>query len=174
MHQRQVTYKNSIINYYSYGSGNKALFCLHGYGENGSSFEIFERHLGLTYTIYAIDFPFHGETKWNEEQAFTAVDLLLIFYSITQKNSSFSMLAYSMGGRSAMQLLQDVPEKIERSVLVAPDGLHVNFWYWLATQTYAGSKLFNVTMSNPKWFFAFLILTLSLTIYFLSTDCGSL
>lgn len=41
-------------------------------------------------------------------------------------------------------------------VLLAPDGLKVNFWYWLATQTYAGNNLFAFTMKKPGWFFGFL------------------
>jgi pimeloyl-ACP methyl ester carboxylesterase len=61
-----------------------------------------------------------------------------------------------MGGRAAMHLLQLLPQDIERVVLIAPDGLHVNFWYWFATQTYFGNKLFAYTMQNPRWFFAFL------------------
>ena len=157
MPQHQLAYKHSIIKYCVYGSGIKILFFLHGYGETGSSFQFLEKHLGTDYTIYAIDFPFHGETKWNEEEAFTVNDLLFVFHSITStQDVPFSILAYSMGGRAAMHLLQQVPEKIERVVLVAPDGLHINFWYWLATQTSTGNKLFGVTMNNPRWFFQFL------------------
>jgi pimeloyl-ACP methyl ester carboxylesterase len=157
MPQHKLAYKHSIINYYVYGSGTKILFFLHGYGENGSSFELLEKHLGTDYTIYAIDFPFHGETQWNEQEAFTVDDLLFVFHSINSKEDvPFSMLAYSMGGRAAMHFLQQGSEKIERVVLVAPDGMHINFWYWLATQTSAGNKLFHVTMNNPRWFFQFL------------------
>src|SRR5258706_5128363 len=157
MHQHQLAYKHSIINYYVYGSGSKLLFCLHGYGEDGSSFGFLEKYIGSACTMYAIDLPFHGATQWNEKEAFTPDDLLSVFDSINIKqNKSFSLFAYSMGGRAAMHLLQQVPEKIERAVLVAPDGLHINFWYWLTTQTSIGNKLFNITMNNPRWFFGFL------------------
>lgn len=154
-HQR-LAYKNSLIHYYTYGSGPNVLFCLHGYGETGSSFEFLESEIGSAYTYYAIDLPFHGSTEWNEQEPFTADDLLAILRSIDAEQNKFSMLAYSMGGRAAMHLLQQFPQKISRAVLVAPDGLHVNFWYWLATQTSLGNKLFDVTMNHPKWFFAFL------------------
>ena len=155
MSQFTLHYKSSKINYYVYGRGPNVLFCLHGYGENGSSFQFLEKELGSLYTLYAVDFPFHGATEWAETEAFTAGDLLSVFSGIRSANS-FSMLAYSMGGRAAMHILQEFPENIERVVLVAPDGLHVNFWYWLATQTFAGNKLFQATMNDPKWFFAFL------------------
>jgi pimeloyl-ACP methyl ester carboxylesterase len=56
----------------------------------------------------------------------------------------------------ALSLYQLMPDKIEKLVLLAPDGLKVNFWYWLATQTWPGMKLFSFTMKHPGWFFGFL------------------
>ncbi|MEI9943928.1 MAG: hypothetical protein WDN26_06855 [Chitinophagaceae bacterium] len=41
-------------------------------------------------------------------------------------------------------------------ILLAPDGLKVNFWYWLSTQTWIGNRLFAFTMKHPSWFFGFL------------------
>jgi hypothetical protein len=49
-----------------------------------------------------------------------------------------------------------MPSQIERLVLLAPDGLKVNFWYWLSTQTWIGNKLFVFTMNHPGWFFGLL------------------
>jgi pimeloyl-ACP methyl ester carboxylesterase len=156
MSPHKLSFKNSIINYYKYGNGSKVLFCLHGYGEDGTSFSFLEKYLGETYTLYAIDFPFHGATGW-DDKVLSAEELLYIFNSIcTNRNNSFSVLAYSMGGRVALHLLQHVPEKIERVVLIAPDGLHENFWYFLSTQTKPGNKLFSYTMRKPQLFFSFL------------------
>jgi len=36
--------------------------------------------------------------------------------------------------------------------LLAPDGLKLNFWYWLSTQTRLGNKLFLATIHKPGWF----------------------
>src|SRR5438477_8590113 len=153
MQQLSLAYNSSVINYYVFGSGAEVLFCLHGYGENGSSFSFLEKHLGVVYTIYAIDFPFHGATEWKEDQPFTIDDLIIILHSIQSKQSAmFSLLAYSMGGRAAMHLLQQIPEKIKAVVLIAPDGLHVNFWYWFTTRTRFGNKAFAYTMKRPAWF----------------------
>jgi pimeloyl-ACP methyl ester carboxylesterase len=41
-------------------------------------------------------------------------------------------------------------------VLIAPDGLKMNRWYWLATQTGAGNRLFRWTMKRPGWLFGLL------------------
>jgi len=157
MPQHKLAYKESVINYYTYGSGAKVLFCLHGYGETGSSFGFLENELGISYTLCAIDLPFHGETTWKQRGPFTVHDMVAILHATgLQKNVPFSMLAYSMGGRAAMHLLQQFPDRIDRVVLVALDGLHLNFWYWLSTQTSVGNKLFDTTMNHPRWFFGFL------------------
>lgn len=157
MFNHQLRFKSSVINYYVFGSGDKILFCLHGYGEDGTSFSFLENNLGSDYTLYAIDFPFHGNTNWNERNPLSAEELLHIFHLInTKQKESFSLLGYSMGGRIAMHLLQTVPKKTERVVLIAPDGLYENFWYRLSTQTAAGNKLFKRTMNNPGLFFSVL------------------
>ena len=150
-------YKQSVIGYYRYGTGPKWVCCLHGYGESGKSFEWLEGFLGKDYTLIAIDFPFHGDTSWKEEAVITAKDLLAIIQSITQQTQLLvSLLGYSMGGRVALQLAMQIPQNIERLVLVAPDGLHENFWYRLATQTSVGNAFFRFTMRHPAWFLGFI------------------
>jgi len=71
-------------------------------------------------------------------------------------NSRLTLLGYSLGGRVALSLYEQVPEKIEKLLLLAPDGLKVNFWYWLSTQTWLGNRFFAFTMKYPGWFFGFL------------------
>jgi pimeloyl-ACP methyl ester carboxylesterase len=68
-------------------------------------------------------------------------------------NSHLSLLGFSLGGRVALSLYEMMPSQIEKLVLLAPDGLKVNFWYWLSTQTWIGNKLFVSTMKHPGWFF---------------------
>jgi pimeloyl-ACP methyl ester carboxylesterase len=71
-------------------------------------------------------------------------------------NQKLSLLGFSLGGRIALSLYQAQPETVEKLVLLAPDGLKVNFWYWLSTQTWAGNKLFAFSMKHPGWFFVFI------------------
>jgi pimeloyl-ACP methyl ester carboxylesterase len=154
MESHLLPYKNSFVHYLKFGNGTKFLFCFHGYGENASSFVFLERTLGKDYTLIALDFPFHGSTEWNEDLAFTTADLESIINTIVPLDlQTISIIGYSMGGRLALAMLQHVPGKIERVVLVAPDGLHKNFWYWFSSQTRIGNRLFNYTMRNPRWFF---------------------
>ena len=67
--------------------------------------------------------------------------------------SPYNLVGFSLGGRLALKLLQESPEHICKLVLLAPDGLKVNRWYWIATQTQLGNRLFAFTMKYPQWFF---------------------
>jgi pimeloyl-ACP methyl ester carboxylesterase len=158
-----INYRSSQIHYAWFGTGPNIILCLHGYGESQQSYHFLENHLPTSYSAMAIDFPFHGETKWNEGLSFTTDDLLGIIETIRAKHAvgsgRFTLLGFSMGGRLALQLLQQIPEQIEKMILLAPDGLKVNFWYWLSTQTYIGNRLFSYTMKDPQWFFFLLAIS---------------
>jgi pimeloyl-ACP methyl ester carboxylesterase len=160
----RLTYKASNISYLRFGTGARPAFCFHGYGEEASSFSFLEKYTGHQFTLFAVDLPFHGETQWREGYNCTTSDLQQIIEQILEANDSkpqtqnpkLSLIGYSLGGRVALALYEKIPSQIERFVLLAPDGLKVNFWYWLSTQTWIGNKLFLLTMQYPQWFFGFL------------------
>ncbi len=174
--QHHVAYKNSVVNYHLYGTGPKVILAFHGYGDSGNQFNILQHEMGNAYTIIAPDMPLHGKTKWNEDD-FVLDDLVFILNKIleelpgvqtgvkrnclqilpkgteTEDCDKFSMLSFSMGGRIVLNLLEKIPRQIERVVLVAPDGLHENFWYRIGTRTFAGNRFFRYTMKQPNWLF---------------------
>ncbi|HEY4207443.1 MAG TPA: alpha/beta hydrolase [Puia sp.] len=172
-----LLFGESCVNYYRWGQGPRLLFCFHGYGESAASFSFLEEFLGDAFTIIAIDLPYHGQTDW-KDGPLTAATLLAIMDQILADQlppapvggstvlippspsagdpslmNNWWLMGYSMGGRIALSLLGHAPEKIGRLILLAPDGLVVNPWYWLATQTAPGRQLFKWTMDHPGWFF---------------------
>lgn len=148
-------YKQSSVAWYQYGTGPETVLCFHGYGESGAAFSFLGKQAGDRYTFIAVDLPFHGHTNWKEGHLCTAEDLTAIIQGICPVQS-FVLAGFSLGGRIALSLFNQIPEKISRMVLLAPDGLKVNFWYWLSTQTYLGNQLFAFTMKKPHWFFGLL------------------
>lgn len=149
-----VTYKNSEVHYLKFGSGTSYVVCFHGYGEDASSFLFLQSSLEKDYTFIAVDLPFHGKTVWNESLLLEPSSLVQIIGKIIPLDfQKVSLLGYSMGGRVALHLMEIIPGKIERAVLIAPDGLHKNFWYWFSTQTAAGNSLFSRAMQKPKLMF---------------------
>ncbi|WP_158559134.1 alpha/beta fold hydrolase [Deminuibacter soli] len=154
MYTGRLTYRNSVIAYQHYGVGNALLVCLHGYGENSNTFGLLAQRLGNTYTVIALDMPFHGSTEWKEPDPFSAAMLWEIITLLNTGRKPISIMGFSMGGRLALTLLQQYPQHIQQLVLLAPDGLHTNPWYWLSTQTRTGNRLFRYTVSHPAWLFA--------------------
>jgi pimeloyl-ACP methyl ester carboxylesterase len=151
------SFGNSRIHYSYWGTGRRLLLCFHGYGESAASFAFLGEALGEDFTILAIDLPYHGQTEWNDGLYLSPHDLLNILQQIAMQfpvdRETWWCLGYSMGGRVALQLFELAPDRISRLVLLATDGLQMNFWYWLATQTTAGNKLFHWTMKRPGWLF---------------------
>jgi pimeloyl-ACP methyl ester carboxylesterase len=141
--KQTLPYKSSIIAYYTYGTGPDVVFCLHGYGLDGSCFVLLEESLGKQYTLMCLDLPYHGATDWKEGLAFTTQDLIKIMTQLHFNHTKpFSLLGYSMGGRVVLQALEDYPKLIKQVALVAPDGLRFNGWRHFATHTKVGKRLF--------------------------------
>lgn len=155
MQSHYITYKNSSVHYRQFGNGPKLLFCFHGYGRESYTFSILERKLGHLFTIIAIDVPFHGLTQWKDELVlqpkYMANFLLQIRSGLHKENTKFSLLGFSMGGRVALHLTQLLADKVERLILLAPDGLNFNFWRWLMTNAWPFNKLLAYTIRHPKW-----------------------
>jgi len=164
MDNRLLSYKNSTISYYLFGNGPLLALCFHGYGEDGKSFEFLEKYISNKYRFISIDLPFHGRTEWKETNDFTNTDLEQIVNEILKQNNfepissnnKLSLIGFSLGGRIALSFCQLQPSAIEKMLLLAPDGLKMNFWYWLSTQTTFGIRIFSFTMNHPGWFFTFL------------------
>jgi hypothetical protein len=107
-----LVYKTSLIHYYVFGSGPKTLFCFHGYGEEGSSFAFLEKKLGSIYTMYAIDFPIHGNTQWNEKAPFSPhnlIEILECIHPAKTKNFHCLLIAWA-GGRPLHLVATDTTE----------------------------------------------------------------
>ena len=150
-----LPYKSSVVCYQTGGTGKKTLCCFHGYGESSESFAFLENFLQDEFTLLCPDLPFHGKTEWKEGIHFTPGELTMIITEILQQfpeqEEKIYLLGYSLGGRVALSLLETMPKKIKKIVLLAADGLHTNRWYRLATQSGMGNALFRQTMKNPGW-----------------------
>mgnify|MGYP000939472055 CR=1 FL=1 len=159
MNQAFLEYKSSRISYLRLGQGPGTVVCFHGYGETAASFSFLEKHAGADFTFLAIDLPFHGNTVWKEGLDCTPAGLLEILRAVLVQEGrgpDYILAGFSLGGRMALALYEADPLHCSRLVLLAPDGLKMNFWYWLATQTRWGNRFFKYTMEHPRWYFLLL------------------
>lgn len=153
-----LTYGNSLIHGTCEGGGEELLICLHGFGEQAVGFGRLSRTLGSLFTLVALDLPLHGQTVWNEGRAFTKEDMGAIIQLVLerQQHQTFSLMGYSMGGRVALCVLQDMASRINRFYLLAPDGLKNNPWHMFVTQTAIGNRIFRHATYHPQVFFGLL------------------
>ncbi len=127
------------------GEGEKILFAFHGFGQNPNVFEDL-RPLLPNYTIYSFDLLSFGKTPSKQ-------DVIRLFEEFlnNQQISSFSVLSFSIGSKMALSLLEYFSERIEKLILIAPDGFKKNYWYEFAT-SYVGKKFFWQFIKNPDFF----------------------
>jgi pimeloyl-ACP methyl ester carboxylesterase len=160
MPEGYLPFKDSRIKWRSWGNGPRKVICFHGYGESSEGFAFLGSIAGEAFSFYAIDLPFHGDTEWRDSLKFTLKDLTQILKQLPGGNipgfEKIILFGYSLGGRLALSVFEAMPAQVERIILLAPDGMKLNIWYWFATQTFLGDRLFCFTMKNPRWFFILL------------------
>lgn len=156
MHQT-ILYKDFFLEYEEFGKGKEILIAFHGFDGHSSDFKVFEPSFGNRYTIYSFNLFYHGNSQSpNPQQAnsFTNEDLRNIIQAFLTKKSvsSFSLLAYSLGGKIALACIELFPDKIKDVFLFAPDGVKLSNWYKFASNTLLGRMLFKFVIRKPDLF----------------------
>ncbi len=147
---------NNKLGYRKLGNGKEALLAFHGFGQESSYFTGFAKATETRFTLYSIDLFFHGNSLWHdrgeplsEEVWFSFVKALLQRHQIQR----FSLIGYSLGGKLALLTCTQWASRIDKLILIAPDGIKTNLWYSLATYPYAIRKAFRKTVNRPRAFF---------------------
>ncbi len=155
-----LSYQQSEFSGSVTGKGDELLLCFHGFGERASHFRCMEAGLGNIFTIVALDMPFHGNTAWRENRPLEKTDLAALTEKILEKfgKQTFSLMGYSMGGRLALCVTEQLASRVKHLILVAPDGLKNNPWHMFATQTRVGNRIFSYNTHHPAVFFRLLTL----------------
>jgi pimeloyl-ACP methyl ester carboxylesterase len=131
-----IHYRRNLVHYVKAGNGNHPLLVFHGFGQDHTLYVPLLKSLSKKYTLYIIDLFFHGKSEWNEgEKPLHKSEWNNILQVLFQEQhiSSFSILAYSLGGKFALATVEGFPKQIREIFLLAPDGIKTSFWYSLAT-----------------------------------------
>lgn len=140
-----IHYRRNLLHYVKAGNGKHPLLVFHGFGQDHTLYVPLLKSLSPRYTLYIVDLFFHGKSEWNEgEQPLekktwnNIVQVLLHDNNIT----SFSILAYSLGGKFALATVEGFPDRVKKLFLLAPDGIKTSFWYSMATYPEAFRRFF--------------------------------
>ena len=144
-------FENELVklHYYKFGSGKKIMLSFHGYGMHGKQFKLLEPTLGEKYTFYGFDLFFHKETKLKDQSLPTVkigitkrefADLIVEFCE-SEKINRFSVIGYSMGTHYATVIAEELAERIDEFVIVAPSSLNPGKLIPFFSKSKTGNKI---------------------------------
>jgi len=154
--EERIVHDKLILSYRYYQSENsEMIFLFHGFGQTKDLFEIFVPSVLPYYSVIAVDLFFHGKSTVNEKDndPISINRWNALFNKIVERHviNKFSLLSYSMGSRFVVTLLNAYAARINKIVLIAPDGFGNNFWFSAATSTKLTRSVFQLTMEQPSW-----------------------
>ncbi len=127
----------------------------HGYGQRADLMAQFFESMPPTCRGLHFDLPHHGETTMDHETLHPNELVALMSNVLRDRRlERCSLLAFSLGGKVALKLLELMPGKITQVVLIAPDGLRVNPLYRFTANTRLGGWLYGRVTNDPKHLFA--------------------
>lgn len=135
--------------YSKLGTGSKILLAFHGFGQDNKIFKDWVGIAGETYTIFAFDLFYHGNSTRNYNKL-SKNEWKSFLHSFLEQEQvdQFSILGFSLGGRFAITSALSFPNQTEELILLAPDGIFLTLWFKLATNP-AIKWLFKYFMVNP-------------------------
>jgi pimeloyl-ACP methyl ester carboxylesterase len=159
MIKKLFIYKNSRISYHRYGSGKEVLVAFHGYNQTGAEYAYFEDVLGHKFTIIAIDFFWHGNSVWLEQDDFLDEDMQNIVSGIAKQEDlhaqRFSVCSFSMGARLARALVRNFAHRIDYFIMLSPPTFSFNHFLNFTTNNPLGLNVFRYFVGTPnalqKW-----------------------
>jgi pimeloyl-ACP methyl ester carboxylesterase len=138
------------------GKSDKILLAFHGMGQDFSCFQKFAQTFENQYTTYLFDLPFHGKSKVDETIITKEIwEEYLTQFLQENQIKNFSVIAFSMGGRFALATLEAFSERIENAILLAPDGITEDPFYYGVTRFSFTRNIFKKLLKNNHRFHGF-------------------
>jgi pimeloyl-ACP methyl ester carboxylesterase len=141
------------------GNGSETILAFHGFGRHAKDFIVFEPLLRANQRIISVNLFAHGKSVFPEERidknpiTKSEWHQLLSVFLTHLGIEKFHLLGYSMGGRICLTILEIMPQKILDFLLIAPDGLKLNWLYRFASGTMLGRKIYRSIIDRPRWLF---------------------
>ena len=144
------------LHYQKIGKSDKILLAFHGMGQDFSCFQKFAQTFENQYTTYLFDLPFHGKSEVDEPIITKEIwNNYLTKFLQENQIQNFSIIAFSMGGRFALTTLEAFSGSIENAILLAPDGITEDSFYYSATRFSFTRNIFKKVLKNNHKFHGF-------------------
>jgi len=113
------------LNYRQYSTVGHPLLILHGLFGSISNWNWHSNKLSEQYAVYALDLRNHGASPHAEQMDYPVMAMDVIEFMDAHKIGSAHLLGHSMGGKVAMQLALEHPQRVDK--LVVADIAPVNY-----------------------------------------------
>jgi pimeloyl-ACP methyl ester carboxylesterase len=152
-----------------YGYGPETLIAFHGFNRSYQDLLDLGSKLEGKFRVAAVSLIHHGSNfaATNAEDAFNTIELKNAFIELIKALDieSFSVMAHSFGGRLALNMVELVPNGIDKLYLMAPDALRYHPGYRFVTGTQLGRYLMGNFRKNPTRVVALIRLFAKLGMY---------
>lgn len=154
-----IIYNEFTLEYKVFGDGPEYLIAFHGMGREADDFKIFEKTIGHKYSIVAVNLFHHGNSIYPEARLFrnqlTKKEFVALIEKLLAKLKvdRFTLMGYSLGGRVALTCLQLLYKRVDRIILIAPDGLKISYYNQWVTRTSMGKNFMKGVVKYPDVFF---------------------
>ena len=119
-----INYKDINLSYQKYGDSKDVIVILPGWGETRNTFLEMINILMIDYTVYIIDYPGFGETKFpNHNLNMDDYTKMIIKFFSDLKISNPNIIAHSFGGRIAILLSSKYKVPIKNLILIDSAGI---------------------------------------------------
>ncbi len=105
-------------------AGTPTLILLHGFGSSLHTWEPWAQALAAQWRVIRIDLPGAGLTGADPGNDYSDARTLKLLVALMDQRgvARASFIGHSMGGRLAWRMAAEHPERVDKLVLVAPDG----------------------------------------------------
>jgi len=110
------------LNFRQYGDSGEPLLILHGLLGSLNNWAWHSRKLAEHFTVYGLDLRNHGASPHDDAMSYALMAQDVVEFMDDHNLRAVHVLGHSMGGKVAMQLAMDHPERVKRLVVadIAP------------------------------------------------------
>jgi len=122
-----VTLPVGEIRYAKYGSGDKTLIFIHGFGGDCDNWLFNTSGLADQFTIYALDLPGHGRSvKGFTDASLSGMADVILSFMDALSIDSVNLIGHSMGGAISMKTAIKAPKRVKSVTTFGSAGLGID------------------------------------------------
>jgi pimeloyl-ACP methyl ester carboxylesterase len=152
-------FRDLSLEYLRVGSGSRIIIAFHGFGRKPEDFLIFKPLLNAGQSLVSVHLFRHGRSRFPDDripdQPLGTAEFAECMAALIDSLGAgkVDLLGYSLGGKVALCLIEQIPERIREVLLFAPDGLKINPLYKWTSNTRSGRALYRQVLHKPNLFF---------------------